>query len=77
MVGQSESHKKLDIPYNLYHPKQFIEKSEYQEEYYRKKAKQEKVVRAEKKEDNLEIGGPALASTTYNNSYTPKYVPPP
>lgn len=49
MVIPSQSNKKLNPPSLNYDAKLFIKKSEYTEEYYRKKAKKDKLSKGEKK----------------------------
>lgn len=72
-----EQNSRVKAPANDFHPNQLVQKSEYREEYYRKKNKPEQQERGGPMPNNMSLGGPTFAETTYGQSYTPKHSPPP
>jgi hypothetical protein len=71
---------KLVIPVDPYHPKQFVKKSEYREEYTKKKSKPEIPIRIHpgSHPDSLEIPNCApFPNSTYQDSYLPYAEKPP
>ena len=69
--------QRVSAPQNKYDPQQIIPKSQYREDYPKKKNKSGLYSKGEAMPNNLKLGGPSFNSTTYNQSFTPKNSVPP